>query len=206
MKHVRSFLTFDLWPLNHRSDKEITMNTFWWLTLTNTLAWSVLFLKGFLNFELLHVFKQIWAFLTFDPLTTGRMKRSPWTLFDNWHWPTHWHGQFCWGSRFKIWSFKVTPNNPKMTFNKKFLNTLKEPLAKDLVTQVSSKSIELCRWRSVLSVFELWSQMTPRWPLTPNSWTPLMSLYPMIVVSKYHKNPSRHTWEKAFWNRGWIDR
>ena len=36
---------YDLWPLNHRSDKEVTMNTFSYLTLSNTLAWSVLLLN-----------------------------------------------------------------------------------------------------------------------------------------------------------------
>ena len=119
--------------------------------------------------------KQIWTFLTFDPLTTGRTKRSPWTLFDGWPRPTHWHSQIWCRRLFKIWPSTVTPNDPKMTSDQKFLNTPKEPLAKDLFTQVSSKYIESCRWRSVLSVFEQWPQMTPRWPLTPNSWTPLLS-------------------------------
>ena len=48
----------------------------------------------------------------------------------------------------------VTLNDPKMTSDQKLLNALKEPLAKDLFTQVSSKSIESCRRRSDLSIFE----------------------------------------------------
>ena len=39
---------------------------------------------------------QIWTFLTFDPITTGQINRSPWTLFDGWPRSTHWHSQFCW--------------------------------------------------------------------------------------------------------------
>ena len=68
----------------------------------------------------------------------------------------------------------MTPNDPKMTSDQKFLNTPKEPPAKDLFTQVSSKSIVSCSRRSVLSVFEQWPQMTPRWPLTPNFWVPIL--------------------------------
>ena len=42
------------------------------------------------------------TFLTFDPLTTGWMKRSSWTLFDGWPRPTHWHSQFCCRRMFRI--------------------------------------------------------------------------------------------------------
>ena len=125
----------DLWPLNHRSDEEVT-----------------------------------------------------WTLFDGWPRPTHWHSQICCRRLFKIWSSTVTPNDPKMTSDQKFLNTPKEPLAKDLFTQVSSKSIESCRWRSVLSVFEQWPQMTlddlwpqiPEHPYCPITWC-WWSLCPSIT-------------------------
>ena len=43
-------------------------------------------------------------------------------------------------------------------------------------------------WRSA-SILEL-PKMTPRWPLTPNSWTPVLFPPPpnlMIIVSKYYK-------------------
>ena len=132
------------------------------------------------------------------PLTRGWMKRSPWMLFHGWPKPTHWHSQICCRRLFKIWPSTVTPNDPKMTSDQKFLNTPKEPPAKDLFTQVSSKSIESCRRRRVLCIFKQWPQMTPRWPLTPKSWTPLMSPHLMIIVSKYHKNLSRHIWEETF--------
>ena len=148
-------------------------------------------------------------FLTFDPLTTGQTKRSPWTLFEGWPGSTHWHSQIYCRWLFKIWPSTVTPNDPKMTSDQKFLNTPKEPPVKDLFTQVSSWSIESCWRRSVLSVFEQWPQMTPRWPLTPNSWTPLLSPPPhlMIIVSKYHKNPSRPIRKEAFFsNCGRIHR
>ena len=50
----------------------------------------------------------------------------------------------------------------------------------------------------------------PKWPLTPNSWTPLLSPPPptnlMIIVSKYYKNPSRHIREEAFYDFGHTDR
>ena len=42
----------------------------------------------------------------------------------------------------------VTPNDPKMT-PPQIPEHLKEPLAKDLFTQVSSKSIELCTWKAL---------------------------------------------------------
>ena len=105
------------------------------------------------------------------------------------------------------WS-KATPKDPKTASDQNFLNTPKEPLAKDLFTQVSSKSIELCRRRSVLSIFEQLLKTTPRWPLTPNSWTPLLSPHPhlLITVSKYHENPSRRIREEAFSNTERTDR
>ena len=58
-------------------------------------------------------------------------------------------------------------------------------------------------WRSILRVFEQWPQMTPRWTLTPNSWTPLLSptwwsLCPIIM--KIHQD----IWEEAFSNCEWI--
>ena len=134
------------------------------------------------------------------------MKKSPWTLFDGWPRPTHWHSQICYRRLFKIWPSTVTPNDPKMTSDQKFLNIPKESLAKDFFTQVSSKSIESCRWQSVLSVFEQWHQMTPRWPLTQNSWTPLLLPHLMIIVSKYHENWSRHIRKEAFSNCERIDR
>ena len=101
----------------------------------------------------------------------------------------------------------MTPKDPKTASDQNFLNTPKEPPAKDLFTQVSSKSIESCRRRSVLGIFEQRLQMTPRWPLTPNSWTPLLSPHLMIIISKYHENRSRHIREEAFFsNCGRIDR
>ena len=48
----------------------------------------------------------------------------------------------------------VTPNDQQVAFHQKFVNTPKGPLAKDLFTQVSSKSVEFCTRRSVLSVFK----------------------------------------------------
>ena len=61
-------------------------------------------------------------------------------------------------------------------------------------------------WRSA-SILEL-PKMTPRWPLTPNSWTHLLPPPPhlMITVSKYYKNPSRHIREEAFYDFGHTDR
>ena len=118
------------------------------------------------------------------PLTTGQMKRSPWALFMvdlNQHIDIV---SFVEKRLFKIWPFNSDPNDPKMTSDQKLLNTLKEPLAKNLFTQVSSKSIELCRQKSILSIFE-WPKITPRRPSTANSWhpycSPWWSLYPSIT-------------------------
>ena len=58
------------------------------------------------------------------------------------------------------------------------------------------------------SILEL-PKMTPRWPVTPNSWIPLLSPPPtnlMIIVMKYSKNPSRHIREEAFYDFGHTDR
>ena len=44
---------------------------------------------------------------------------------------------------FKFHLSTVTPNDPKMTSDQKFLNTPKKSLPNDLFTQVSSMSIEL---------------------------------------------------------------
>ena len=68
---------------------------------------------SFLHYYYIKYFKiwQIWTFLTFDPLITGQMKRSPWTLFNDWHWPTHWLGQFCCWRLFKIWPLIETNLN-----------------------------------------------------------------------------------------------
>ena len=62
------------------------------------------------------------------------------------------------------------------------------------------------------SILEL-PKMTPRWPLTPNSWIPIVPPPPpptttnlMIIVSKYSKNPSRHIREEAFYDFGHTDR
>ena len=61
-----------------------------------------------------------------------------------------------------------------------------------------------------LKIYNYWvtcdTQMTPRCPLTPNSWTPLLSPHLMIIVSKYHENPARHIREEAFSNCGQIHR
>ena len=111
------FLTFD--PLNHRSGEEVTLDTFWCLTPTNTLAVLVLPFKIVQNltpfFDLWPLFRRsnkevtvdffwclteintyhftlfaFWPFLTFDPLTIGLVKRSLWTHFDVWPRPTLW--------------------------------------------------------------------------------------------------------------------
>ena len=124
------------------------------------------------------------------------MKRSSWTLFDGWPKPTHWHSQVCCRRLFKIRTFNSDPKWPQDDLRSKilFLNTPKGPLPKDLFTPVSSKSIESCSRRSVLSIFEQWLQMIPRWPLTPNFWTPLLFPHLMITVSKYYDD--QRTFEK----------
>ena len=74
----------------------------------------------------------------------------------------------------------------------------------NLLPQSMTKRIAGQLWRSA-SILEL-PKMTPKWPLTPNSWTPLLSTNLMIIVSKYYKNPSRHIREEAFYDFGHTDR
>ena len=92
---------FDLWPLIRRSDKEVTVDTFAFLTKTNTFTLFLLSFDTFCNLTFL---------LIFDPLTVGRMKRSPWTLMHVCPTPTHWHNYFCHLTHFVIWPF--WPLNP----------------------------------------------------------------------------------------------
>ena len=47
----------------------------------------------------------IWPFLTFDPLSVGRTKRSPWTLLHHRPRLTHWPFHFCHLKHFVIWPF-----------------------------------------------------------------------------------------------------
>ena len=49
---------------------------------------------GTVNFAIWHCLK-IWPFLTFDPSTVGRKKRSLWTLLHLCPRPTCWHHYFC---------------------------------------------------------------------------------------------------------------
>ena len=142
-----------------------------------TFSWKIGICMGLLsNSVVAHPYQnQTWV--PPGPLTTGQMKRSPWALFYGWPKPTHWHSQFCWKKALQNWPFNSDPNDPKMTSDQKLLNTLKEPLAKNLFTQISSKSIELCRRKSILSIFER-PQITPRWHPYCSLW---WSLYPSIT-------------------------
>ena len=79
---------------------------------------------------------------------------------------------------------KLRLNDSNITSNQKFLNTPKEPLAKDLFNQVSSKSIELCRQRRVLNIFEQLPQMT-----LYDLW-PCMTLKVSLIYLKCHQNHS----------------
>ena len=75
-----------------------------------------------------------------------------------------------------------------------------------LIPQSMRKHIAGQLWRSA-SILEL-PKMTPRWPLTPNFWTPLLPPPPnlMITVSKYYKNPWRHIREEASYDFRHTDR
>ena len=77
----------------------------------------------------------------------------------------------------------------------------------NLIPQSMTKRIAGQLWRSP-SILEL-PKMTPRWPLTPNSWKPVLSPPPpnlMIIVTKYYKNPSWHIREEVFYDFGHTDR
>ena len=76
---------FDLWPFNHRSDEEVNVDTYACLTNTNTLTNLLLSFDTFCDL----------TFLTFDPLSISRTKRSPWTLLQFRPRLTHWPVYFC---------------------------------------------------------------------------------------------------------------
>ena len=147
--------------------------------------------------------KQIWTFLTFDPLTTGRMKRLPQTLFDGWPKPTHWHSQICWRRLFKIWLSTVTPRWPPIKNSwtpwKNLWPSISSPkFHQNLLNHVDEEA------------FWAYLNNDPKWPLD-DIWPqihehPYLSPYLMIIVSKYHENPSRHIREEAFSNCELTDR
>ena len=86
---------FDLWYLFRRSDEEVTVDFFdVWPRLTHWQCY-------FYHFTLF----AIWPFLTFDLLTIGQVKRSPWTCFDVWPRLTHWQCYFYHFTLFAIWPF-----------------------------------------------------------------------------------------------------
>ena len=98
--------------------------------------------------------------------------------FERWPKPTHWHSQFFFvAGCIKFDLSTVTCNDPKMTFEQKFQNTLKEPPANDLFTQVSSKSIELCR-RIFLNIFDQW----PLDDFDPKFLNTLLSLLTWLIM------------------------
>ena len=90
-----------------------------------------------------------------------------------------------------------TPNDPKTTAGQKFLNTPKEPLARDCFPKFHRNLLKFVDEEA----FWAYLNNAPKWPLDdlwpPNSWTPLLSPHLIIIVSKYHENPSRHIQEKA---------
>ena len=142
------------------------------------------------------------------PLTTGRTKRSSWTLYDGWPRTTHWHSQICCRRLFKIWPSTVTPNDPKMTSDQKFLNT-----QKNLWPRISSPKFHQNLSNHVdEEAFWVHLNNDPKWPLD-DLW-PQIPEHPycspphlMIIVSKYHENLSRHIREEAFFsNCGCTDR
>ena len=157
---------FDFWPLyNHRLDKEVKMNTFRCLTLTNTLAVSVC-CEGCLNLTPhWNTFELFWPL---TPLTTGRTKRSPWTLFDAWHWPTHWQSQFVVKDYLKSDLSTVTPNDPKMTS--------KEPLAKISSSKFHQSKLNYIDkeafWVYLINdpLHDLWSQIPKHPYCIPTRW------------------------------------
>ena len=93
MLHLH-FVKFDLWPLNYKWDKEL-IDIFY--VFPRTKHWNCYFASwACLKFDLS---------LTFDLLTVGRTKRSPWTILDVCLWSTCWHCYFCYLKLFVIWPF-----------------------------------------------------------------------------------------------------
>ena len=138
-------------------------------------------------------------FLTFDPLTTGQTKRSLWKLFDDGHWPTHWHGQFyCW-RLFKIWSLLKQNLNisdiwPLTTGWQRGHNEHFLMVDTDQHTGIVSFLVE----GFLKLTFQQWPQMTQTWPPIENSWTLGMNLWPRISSPKFHQN-LLNLLEEAVW-------
>ena len=82
------FVKFDLWPLNHKLDKEVTIDIFWCLSKVNIIHIDIATFVIWTCFE-------FDLSLTFDLLTEGRTKRSPWTILDVCPRTTYWHCYFC---------------------------------------------------------------------------------------------------------------
>ena len=120
----------DLWPFNHRSDEEVTMKAFWWLTYR----------------------------------------------------PTHWRSQICCRRLFKIWPSTVTPNDPKMTSDQKFLHTPKEPLVWPMIS--SPKFHQNLLNHVDEEAFWAYLNNDPKWPLD--------DLWPQI--SEHPKFPPPTWW------------
>ena len=86
----------------------------WLLTLSRVLCWRsyrwhfCMLVQGHyidnVNFGIRHCF-QFDLSLTFDPLSVGRTKRSPWTLLRLRPRLTHWPFYFCHLTHFVIWPF-----------------------------------------------------------------------------------------------------
>ena len=88
----------------------------------------------------------------------------------------HWHSQICCRRLFKIWPFNSNPKWPQDDLRSKIPEHLERTSGQGSLHPSFIKSIESCRWRSILSVLN----NDPKWP-----W-PLDDLWPQIPDHPYH--------------------
>ena len=178
---------FNLWPFILRSDKEVTVDTYACLPNTNTLT-LICHLTRFV----------IWPFLTFDPLSVGRTKRSPWTLLHLRRRLTHWHCYFCHLTHFVMWPFfDLWPLNRRSN----------EEVTVDTYACLPNTTLwhcYLCHWKLFVIWLRFWPQW-PQWPLIDLWLIPFVEVQSFLICMSYvsllhNIGEVKHlSWKLPFW-------
>ena len=92
-----------------------------------------------------------------------KLHRIHWIMYTEFAFTAYWVLTMAWNDIFHA------------VFDRKFLQTHPVPWS----IHLSYINILLfCKKDNILSIFQQWPKLTPRWLLIPTSWTPLMSLHP----------------------------
>ena len=114
--------------------------------------------------------------------------------------PDFWPGNFCWptGKREARKKGKWSRKEGKLTSGSG-------------TTSLAWTYIKVCGYSDSFCKNLNQRSLTPRWPLTPHLLKSYVWLYPRIIVSKSHENPSKYvdtvtffakTWSKGHWPLG----